>query len=411
MRAQGSGVPVDPVPSPIDEVISGAYRGIDPYPGLRALGAEHDTARSESGILYVTSYALCTSLLRSGMLAKGGRHGSAAFAGSAGQTDDASGPREPGWLTTIDDPDHRRIRSVISRAFDYRSVQSIRERADTIAHDLIRALSVRRPVEIMSEFALTYPTRVIDSLVGIDMSAFGSFVRFAHDHQRDREPRADRAERAAAIAGREQIYAYVDEVLTAGPRAVGVASALLTAEAEGIVSRRESSTLIGQLYLAGFHSPGYLLGTALCQLVESPELLARLRTTPDLIPAFVNEALRYDTPLMTATYRTIQPMVIDGAELAEGAPVSFLLGAANHDARVFVSPEQFRVERAESAVLSFSSGIHSCIAGHLTRMMAASAVTGFVSMFRAVEYAQSTPPHAATFNLRGRPRIDLRLSI
>ena len=122
------------------------------------------------------------------------------------------------------------------------------------------------------------------------------------------------------------------------------------------------------LFAAGQETTARLLATALRQLAEHPELQDELRADRDLIPGFVEEALRIESPVKTDFRLARRTTAVAGVDIAAGTPVMLLNGAANRDPGRFECPAEFRVDRPNaSAHMAFGRGAHSCPGGPLAR--------------------------------------------
>ena len=122
------------------------------------------------------------------------------------------------------------------------------------------------------------------------------------------------------------------------------------------------------LFAAGQETTARLLAAALKHLAEHPELQDQLRADRDLIPDFLEEALRIESPVKTDFRLTKRSTTVGGVDIKAGTPVMLLNGAANRDPRRFECPAEFRVDRANAqSHLAFGRGVHSCPGGPLAR--------------------------------------------
>jgi hypothetical protein len=408
--------------------VAAAGSGNDPYPWLHQLTARADAVRGPTGIVYVAGYSVASELLRSNCLRKRGEHGSTAFATSAPATEPAPGtepaPEDrpapscpvamnvtPGWLTTIDDPDHGRIRRHVVRPFTARNVEVIREPAREILDRLLARIDVSEPCDLVAEIGFVLPSLVLDHMVGLSLGAHPGFAALADEHQRDREPTADAVDRAAAEQGRHEVFSIIRGMLASGTEPGSLTAELVasTLSQPPSLTNAELVTLLGQMYLAGFHAAAFLLANAVRALLTHPEQAAALHDEPKLAADAVIETLRYDTPVMTATYRATEPLDVGGLEVAPGGAISFLLGAANHDARVFSEPERFDIFRPQPApVLSFSTGAHFCLASSLVQTEIEVVLAELFRRFPRMRLAE-IPRRSPTFHLRGYPQLKVVL--
>jgi cytochrome P450 len=154
------------------------------------------------------------------------------------------------------------------------------------------------------------------------------------------------------------------------------------------------------LLVAGFETTTNLLGNGLVVLLGHPEAAAALRADPGLVPAYVEELLRYDSPVQLTTRTSTAPVRCGGLDLPAGSTALLLLGAANRDPRRFTDPERFDPTREQAHPLSFGAGPHYCLGAGLARLEAQLAFP--LLLRRLPELALAGPPrHRTRLTLRG----------
>ena len=126
--------------------------------------------------------------------------------------------------------------------------------------------------------------------------------------------------------------------------------------------------IAANLFAAGGETTARLLATMVRYLGERPGLEQQLRDNRDLIPSFVEETLRLETPLHSQFRLARVPTTIGGVDLPAGATLMVLNGAANHDPRQFDDPDELRLDRVNGRNhLGFGFGIHTCAGAPLAR--------------------------------------------
>jgi len=145
-------------------------------------------------------------------------------------------------------------------------------------------------------------------------------------------------------------------------------SDLLDAEVDGDqLGEAELISFLAIILQGGHHTTASLLSSSLRFLAGEPELLAHLRAEPAATPAFVEEMLRFDSPLQGSLRLVVSDTEIAGVSLPAGAIVLALIGSANRDDRRIVDPDCFDLDRRRSAHLTFGHGAHFCIGAALAR--------------------------------------------
>jgi cytochrome P450 len=153
------------------------------------------------------------------------------------------------------------------------------------------------------------------------------------------------------------------------------------------------------LFAAGQETTARLLGAAVKYLAERPELQDELREHRELIPGFIEETLRVESPVKTDFRLARRSTVVGGVEIAAGTPVMLLNGAANRDPRPFECPAEFRVDRPNQAHIAFGRGVHSCPGGPLAR------AEGRVSIERILERTRNIRLSEEHHGTRGARRF------
>lgn len=166
---------------------------------------------------------------------------------------------------------------------------------------------------------------------------------------------------------------------------------------DGLISARDGTERLSEeelvslavlLLVAGHETTTNFLGNAALALLQRPAELDRLRRNPDDIPAVLDELLRFDSPVSTATFRfTTEPITLGGVDIPAGAPVLVALGAANRDPVRFPSPDLLDLDRDTAGHLSFGHGIHRCVGAPLAKAEAEIALRAVLTRFPGIRLA------------------------
>ena len=150
-----------------------------------------------------------------------------------------------------------------------------------------------------------------------------------------------------------------------------LAGTILRSQIDG--ERLSQDEVIGFLFLlvlAGSETTRNLLGNAVYWLAENPDQRARVASDPSLVPAWIEEALRYDSPTQALARLVTRDATFAGASLRAGDKALLLLGSANRDPRAFEDPDAFRIGRDTRSSLVFGKGTHFCLGANLARLEA-----------------------------------------
>jgi cytochrome P450 len=206
----------------------------------------------------------------------------------------------------------------------------------------------------------------------------------------------------------EDFAAYFDELLDTRRRKPSddlISTFAAAADEPGGPSRPDLLAMCLQLLSAGHLPAAGLLGNAVAAIIHHRLLPAV--ANPSLLPAIVEEAIRYDGPVQMAPKVAAGGLVVDGVPIPDGDIVMLGLASANRDARQFPTPDRFRTDRALNAHLSFGAGQHFCLGARLARretrtLLAALAAHGGTIELRDIGWLDS-------FTLRIPERLVLDL--
>jgi hypothetical protein len=193
---------------------------------------------------------------------------------------------EPSMLS-LDDPDHKRVRGLVSQAFNQRAVDAFRPRVRAIADELLDSLTGRDSFDVIAEYAAPLPTIVITEMLGVDAGDFAQFKRWSDARSQifntARTPEQS-AELATARQGLDNYFTRaVDE--RRHRRGTDLVSALVSAEgSEDRLTQREIVITCDLLLVAGNLTTTDLIGNAVLALLSHPDQLAKLRAHSELVP-------------------------------------------------------------------------------------------------------------------------------
>ena len=286
------------------------------------------------------------------------------------------GAFEPSMLQ-LDDPDHKRIRGLVSQAFNQRAVDTFRPRIRAITNELLDALTGRDSFDVIAEYAAPIPIIVIAEKIGVEARDLAQFKRWSDARSQifnvARRPEQT-AELAAARQGLDDYFARaIDERRVR--RGTDLISALVSAEeAEDRLTQREIVITCDLLLIAGNLTTTDLIGNGVLALLKHPDQLAKLRADPELVPNAVEEILRCDPPVVQTGRLALEPFEIGGIEVKAGEAMTASVLAAGHDPARHSDPHRFDIERADMSHLAFGGGAHFCLGAPLARAEAQIAI-------------------------------------
>ena len=136
----------------------------------------------------------------------------------------------------------------------------------------------------------------------------------------------------------------------------------------------------------GAESSVFLIGNQVAAMLEMPELYQQMREDRSLVRPFLEESIRRDGPIQRLFRETLEDTEIAGTPIKKGEWVCVFFGAGNHDPEMFENPHEFILHRPNVGKnLTFSHGIHHCIASLVARNEAAGMINGILDRYKAVE--------------------------
>lgn len=280
------------------------------------------------------------------------------------------------WIVFKDPPGHTRLRRLISKSFTPRSIAAFEPKIEKIVSELLDNAMAKPVFNLVDDFSFQLPAIVICELLGIplekqwDLKRWSDGVAGFTASARITTEQAAHAEEVAREA--EEYLMGLFAELRERPND-GLLSKILNApkdESGDGLTDKEIVGLTIQLFFAGFETTEGLIGNLVLAMIENPEQQALLRANYDLIPAAVEETLRYDSSIQKQSRVASVDLEILGQAVKKGDYVHFMIGAANRDPRKFKKPDTFDIARDDAANVSFGHGIHFCIGAPLARLEA-----------------------------------------
>jgi cytochrome P450 len=268
-------------------------------------------------------------------------------------------------LVGMDEPEHKRLRALVSVAFRQRSLAAWEPYAQSVVDGYLDQVVERGSAELVRELTFPYPIQVIAKILGVPPEDTGRFhewawwiINVAADPDK-------------GIAASEAMKAYLAEVLDARRADPGddVISDLVQAELDGEqLGDEEIFSFIRLLLPAGAETTYRATGNFLFGLLTHPDQLARLRADRDLMSQAVEEAIRWESPLLITSRDSTVDSEVAGTVIPAGCQVVAHVGSANHDDARWDDPEAFDILREQKPHAAFGFGPHMCLGMHLARM-------------------------------------------
>lgn len=306
-------------------------------------------------------------------------------------------------MLDLDPPDHTRLRGLVHKAFTPRLVERMRERVASLSEGLLEAALRRGNVDLIRDYALPIPTTIIAEMLGVPAADRLRFHRWSRVIV---ATSPSGLARFNAIPSVVFFLRYIRRLLRARraePRDDLVSALAQVEEAGDQLSEDELLAMIFLLLIAGHETTVNLIGNGALALMKNPGQMERLRGEPALVKTAIEELLRYESPLATATERFAREDIpIAGVAIPRGELVYAVLASANRDPRQFPEADTLDVAREPNRHLAFGLGIHYCLGAPLARLEGEIAIAALLR--RAPGLRLSVPPE----RLRWRRGLVLR---
>ena len=363
------------------------------YARLRAEGPAREVVMPHGAKVWiVTRYDDVRALLTDPRLSKNGWRMNEMFSRHSVVPVADEEPDGPGFdddlaahMLNSDPPRHTRLRTLVSKAFTAGRMADLRPRIEQVTRELLDAMPADREVDLISFFAMQLPVTIIFDLLGVPLEDRDKFGRWATrlvgaGHDPDEVAEASR-----------QLIDYANELIAAKRSSPDEAlvSALVRVTDEG--DRLTQSELVAMIFLLvipGSETPMNQLGNAVYHLLTNPAELAKLRADVSLMPAAVDELMRFDGAIGMASFRfTVADVPLGDVVIPAGEIVVLSLGSANRDGSRFADPDRLDLNRRPRGELGFGHGIHYCIGAPLARLTLEVALSGLLTRYPALRLA------------------------
>jgi cytochrome P450 len=316
-------------------------------------------------------------------------------------------------LISQDPPAHGVMRGLVNRGFTPRRIQGWEARAREIVEDCVAGLRRGGDFDVVHELAIPLPVTLIAEILGVEPEHMGDFKRWSDalisgvsGSGRDLDPFE-----SGLLGALADLQRYIHGVVERREREPGddLISVLVQArEGEAGLSTLDVVMFVILLLVAGNETTTNLIGNATCALLSHPDELARVHADRSLVPALVEEALRYESPIQLLFRRATRDLEIAGTPIAAGSVVIPLLASANRDERRWgADAGEFRIDRNPQGHLAFGFGNHFCLGASLARLEARLALDALVDLLPGRVRGPGELEYVDSYLVRGPARLEL----
>ena len=264
-------------------------------------------------------------------------------------------------LPAFDPPRHTAHRALMMRLLTPGRLRANEEFMARLADRLLDELVEAGGCEVMSDYAAPFTLRVVADLEGVPEADHALFAQRLTKLPEDLEHKP-------LEFLYEQFTAYIEDRRRTPRDDIMTAMATATFPDGSTPEVKDVALLAANLFAGGQETTVRLLSFALRILAERPDIQAALRNDRDRIPNFIEETLRYESPLRAQFRMAKVRTTVAGVDIPAGSTMMLLPGAANRDPQLFQNPGEFDIHRANAKYhVAFGHGIHHCAGAHLAR--------------------------------------------
>jgi len=271
-------------------------------------------------------------------------------------------------LNMMDDPRHRRIRSLVSRGFTPHRIGALEPELRRRARLILDAVPASGCCDFVVDVARQLPLQAICLLLGVPQADRDMLCEWM-----DRGLEAESGEALNREYG-GKLAAYGAELIRERRKSLGddllsvVIQAEMPEEDPATLTDEELTFFFALLFTAGSETTRKAMAGGLKALVENPAEEVRLRAEPALLECAIEEIVRWTTPSVYKRRTATEDLELRGEKIRAGDKVAFWEMSANRDERVFVDPFRFDVGREPNFHLAFGQGVHYCLGANLARL-------------------------------------------
>lgn len=292
-------------------------------------------------------------------------------------------------ILNLDPPDHTRLRRLVSKAFTPTAIERLRPRIQSLVDSALDAAAARGGLELIDDIAFPIPFQVISDLLDMPTDRADELRDWSQVITLALEPTSTLEDLDRTDAAIAELVPYLIGVINDRRRHPGddLLSSLLAVEDDGdTLSIEELISFVVLLYIAGHETTVNLIGNSVNALLAHPDQLAFWCRHPQGANTYVDELLRFDGPVQQTVRVPMVPVTYETSSgpitIEPGTVVTTVLGAANHDPRMFEMPHRLDLSRTNaSRHMAFAAGIHYCLGSSLAKLEAEIAVGSLITRF------------------------------
>jgi cytochrome P450 len=388
----------------------------DPYPTYRhhLAGAALQPFVGRPGMWLLFGYQACATVMRDTRLSSV-RPASVmvAVSGDALAEFDDLVQHMQRWLLLRDAPRHSQLRKVMNRGFTPGVTEGLRHKVDGIIDRLLDEVRGRQTIDLIKDFAYPLPVRVICELLGLPEELHDRCVVLSNDialWMGDLRRPPERARLAQqAIRELESYFAQTIRERRGAPKDDLLSLLLDAMDEDDAMSEEELYAQCVMLLFGGHETTRNLIGNGMYTLLKHPEACGQLLDDESLLPAAIEELLRYESPVQAFGRVVKSDLELDRTQLPAGSVITFMIGAAHRDSRQYSDPDRLDLRRPHNRHLAFGGDAHVCLGSTLARLEGRLSIGALIRRFPGMRLVDEQPDWGPNFAFRGLNTLHVRV--
>jgi cytochrome P450 len=376
----------------------------NPYPIYRSLRDDAPAYYNEKfGFWVLSRYDDCFAALRDFKT----------YCNRFGQTLEPTAPGLLPILLLLDPPDHTRLRKVVSRVLTPERVAHLEGPIRELAIELLAPFKDKGHIDIIGDFSAKLPMAIIARLLQVPR-ADEDMLRGWTDDAVHRDGGVFKMPERG-VQSCQKLFGYFHELIEDRKKHLDdsnsdLLSLLIRANQAGDISYDETLGFCFLLAIAGNETTTKLIGNVMYQLDAHPDQRKMLFDDLSLLPAAIEEVMRFDGPTQMQARTLTRDVELHGQTMREGDKVAILFVSANRDERHYPNAEVFDIRRNPRDHLGFGGGIHACIGAALARLEVKVACEEIFKVMPDFAVDRSGLERMHSPNVRGFTRVPLRFT-
>lgn len=338
---------------------------------------------NNEGVIYLTKYQDCLTLLTSNDFVRQTEHGSP-FRKHGTLT-----PLEKtiaDWMVYQDAPKHGYLRHNVAQYFTPKNIQQLEQTAYVISERLIKnILNKKQPIDFIQAFSFALPIEIICTMLGVNCSDKTFFMEWSSAISTGLNSGKE-AELLHSTEAMTEITHYFKSLLPLRRKNLG--DDLISVLLQTNLNDDEIISSCIFIIWAGHETTKLVITSLLKLLSDNPNAWQTLKQNPHLIANAAEEAVRMESAVQKLSRWSACETTLSGISIPKGRQVVALIGAANRDPDIFENPDQFLLSRTSNKHLGFGKGMHHCLGISLARMEAKVALTVLLDNLQSFKLEQ-----------------------